>query len=143
MLYTIWCILSGEDSEFPVEFDESKTVAHLKQEIMAKCPHLASVPAFKLDLYRIDLKLGDEAGALPLRDRVEMKMKELKEKGESPLRPSSTVNTYYPTELEGDMVQIFVQLPLVQTPKGESIHSRACGAVAETLMVLMPGSKRR
>jgi len=71
----------------------------------------------RLTLYRIDLKLGDEAGAPPLRDRVELKMKDLKEKGESPLRPSSKVRTHYPTELEDDMLQIFAQLPESESAK--------------------------
>jgi len=112
MSYTIWCILSGEDSKFSVELDESKTVYDLTEGIKAKrSVELASVAANNLNLYRIDLKLGDGAGVPPLRDTVEMKMKELKEKGESPLRPIHKVRKYYPAELEDEVVQIFVQLP--------------------------------
>jgi len=75
MSYTIWCILSGDDSEFSVDLDESMTVEHLKKAIKAQGPvELASVDPLRLTLYRIDLKLGDEAGTPPLRDRVELKL---------------------------------------------------------------------
>ena len=118
MSYKIWCILSGDDTEFSVELDESMTVDNLKEKIKVKCPvRLASMDPLRLTLYCINLKLGDEAGALPLCNTVKLKMKDLKEKGESPLCPSSKVRTHYPTELEDDMLQIFVQLPESESTK--------------------------
>jgi len=111
-------------------------VGHLKEAIKAKCPvKLASVDPFNLTLYRIDLKVTDEAGAPPFRDTVEMKMKELKEKGESPLHPAFNVRKYYPTELEGEMVQIFAQVP-------ESESANTATKIVLWLMLLTPQTRK-
>jgi len=118
MSYKICCILSGDNTEFSVKLDESMTVHDLKEKIKVKYPvRLASMDPLRLTLYHINLKLGDEAGALPLHDRVKLKMKDLKEKGESPLCPSSKVRTHYPTKLEDDMLQIFAHLPESESAK--------------------------
>ena len=116
MSYTIWCLISGEDNEFHVKLDESNMVAHLKEIIKVTC-QLASMDAKKLTLYHINLKLSDEAGAPPLHNTIKMMMKELKEKGESPLHPIHKVRKYYPAGLDDNMVQIFVQLPESESTK--------------------------
>jgi len=61
MSYTIWCFLPGCRSAFPVDIEETRTVAHLKDAIKAKLTNtLATVDSHALSLYHINVEESDD-----------------------------------------------------------------------------------
>jgi len=137
MSYTIWCILIGEDSQFPVKLDETKTVYDLKEEIKTKNnPRLNNFAATELTLYKIDVD-ATEDGIKEAR-RLSLNLNELEK-----LNPSAELQgVFRNTAPPGGKIHI-----LVQVPEGESIGSAVYGDVAKTFckyrrVISLTGNKR-
>ena len=99
-IYTIFCIVVGEDVSFPVEIEKSKTVGQLKDDIKKKNSRLADFNALDLILYRVDL---------PDDDNLEHNVKETLRGRLDPLKPSKKWVAIYPDGLQEDTVHILVQ----------------------------------
>jgi hypothetical protein len=125
-MYNIGCLLQGRSDPFPVNIDETQTVGHLKKEIKKENSEaLAAVDAMELKLYSVNIT-SDEPNKQNYTKQVDNIFQNLSEhKPLDPLHELSEIKKGFP---EG-MVHILVPLP-----PGESIHSRACGAVAETML---------
>jgi hypothetical protein len=55
-VYTVWCVLSDEVTQFPVEIESNKPVAILKEKIKEKATNtLANIDAFRLELYHVEI----------------------------------------------------------------------------------------
>jgi hypothetical protein len=116
-MYTIFCLLEGRGGPFPVDINETQTVAHLKDAIKTKkSVALADVDADDLTLYHVNLKYvnSDEQARIT---QVKEALKGSEPLG--PLRKLSNIKDGFPED--EDLVHIIVQLP-----PSESIDSRAC-----------------
>ena len=62
MLQTLFCIVLGETTAFPVDIDENMTVGHLKDAIKEKTkPGLDRFAAHALTLYKVNIDMSDKA----------------------------------------------------------------------------------
>jgi len=60
-IYTVFCLVAGEDVSFPVEIDKNKTVDQLKKLIKEERGDLfANIASNFLDLYHVDLPDDDD-----------------------------------------------------------------------------------
>ena len=117
MLYTIWCIIIGNTTPFPVEIDETKSVGVLKDHIKKKAePRLDAFAAHELTLYKIDVKY-DEATHEDVVASIyhQSVMPKQDQKLGFPLRKVSAV--FGPTGPGDHKIHI-----LVENPAGESIQ---------------------
>jgi len=133
MPYKIFCFIPGDHSTFAVKIDGDEDVNDLKDKIKAKKhPTLTHVAADELTLYHVNIEFDESGKHITRANEVFQDLSQ-----HTPLREWHTLSG-----IEKGFPKGFTHI-LVQLLPSESIHSRACGAVAETLMVLMPGSKRR
>jgi hypothetical protein len=119
-MYTIFCLLEGRGGPFPIDINETQTVAHLKKEIKKeKAVALADVDADDLKLYHVNFKYddSDEQARITQVNKALQDLEPLR-----PMRKLSNIENGFP-EVE-DLVHVLVQLP-----PSESINSR----VAEML----------
>ena len=123
-MYTIFCLLGGDVNPFPVDIGGDSTVGHLKDLIKTKnLVTLKEVDARSLELYHVNLKF-DESDEQEHITRANGVLHGLtKHKPLTPWLELSKIEGGFPHKA----LHILVQLPL-----SESIHSRACGAVADT-----------
>ncbi|KAF9949114.1 hypothetical protein BGZ65_007581 [Modicella reniformis] len=52
---TIWCVVDGESTPFPVDIPAVRTVGHLKKEIKKEKPNFFALDADKLALWKVSL----------------------------------------------------------------------------------------
>ena len=109
-------------------------MGNLKKKIKAeKRPELDNVAAHELTLDHVNIKF-DESDKQQHITRANEVFQDLSK--------HKLLREWHKSTIKGfGFPSGFLHI-LVQLPPSESIHSRACGAVAETLMVLMPKSKR-
>ena len=117
MLYTLWCIIIGEDVEVGLRLDETTTVETLKEKIKTMKGYPAA--AYKLTLYQIDVPQGST-------EEVKQVSRSLSELNK--LKPPETLRQIF-SDTNPPPGKIHI---LVQCPEGESIDSMTCGHVAET-----------
>ena len=122
-MYTIYCLLEGEKNLFPVKIDEDMSAGFLMKEIKKeKSVALKTVDANNLKLYHVGIELDESDEQLHITRANEV----FQDLGKStPLREWRTLS-----EVEKGFPKGFLHI-LVQLPPSESIHSRACGAVAD------------
>ena len=76
-IYTIFCIINGDDIPFHVDIESNETVGHLKDKIKEKkANRLRTVDAKDLKLYQTEV---------PVDDATEENVKQIMSKGQSPL----------------------------------------------------------
>jgi len=125
---TIFCLLEGENDPFPVEISDTQSVGSLKEEIKKKkSVALVAVDANRLKLYHVNLEydVSDEQEHVTRANEILQGLTNHKPLS-NPLLKLSTIEENFTDGL----IHILVQLP-----PSESIHSRACGAVAETVLI--------
>ena len=121
-MYTIFCFLQGQGRPFPVDIDETRTVAHLRMEIKNKnSVALATVDADALQLYHVNLPYDKDK-------YIEQIDRELSKRG-----PLDSLDQF--DELKdviGDPPAPRTIRILVPLPPSELIDSTACDTVTET-----------
>jgi hypothetical protein len=122
-MYTIFGLFAGEKNPFSVKIDESQSVDDLMKAIKKKnSVTLAGVDAKNLMVYHFNLE-PDKSDKQKLITQASEISKDLsKYKPLSPLRELSTIEEGFPKGI----LHILVQ--------SESIDSRTCGAVPETML---------
>ncbi|PVF96573.1 hypothetical protein CPB86DRAFT_798762 [Serendipita vermifera] len=101
--YTLFCILEGDKSPFPIKIANNEAVGVLKEAIKDKNPNaLANIDARSLVLYQIDVNDDDE-----ILGNVQKKM------SESPkaLKTTKELSAMYTSAPAKETVHILVQLP--------------------------------
>jgi hypothetical protein len=122
-MYSIYCLLEGLGSPFPVDIDKTRTVGHLKQEIKKeKAVALAGVDADNLNLYHVTIPSTNQQVYTEEANKI---FKDLS--NHTPLNPSDTLSA-----IEGGFPERTLHI-LIHLPQSESIDSRACSAVTETM----------
>ena len=100
-IYTVFCLVAGEDVSFPVEIEKSKTVGQLKDAIKKKNPTtFDGIDAKSLTLYHVDL---------PDDDDLDQNVNKELERKPKPLRPSEEMADIFSEGLKKRMVHILVQ----------------------------------
>jgi hypothetical protein len=123
-MYTIFCLLEGEYTPFSVHIDQTRCVADLKKAIKEKCQvTFAAVDANNLKLYHVNFEYDDSDEEKCITQVNEVLQGLSNAKPLRALQKLSKIEKGFPQEI----VHILVRLP-----PSESIHSMACGAVAET-----------
>ena len=118
----VFCFIPGDDSTFSVSIDETELVDNLKKKIKAEMgQELEHVAVATLALYHINIKFDESDEHITQANEIFQdlsKHKQLK------------LNEWHVlSEIEKGFPKGFLHI-LVQLPPSESIHSRACGAVA-------------
>jgi len=133
MSYDIFCFIPGDRSTFSVSINETESVDNLRDKIKAKKSNeLKHVDAAKLTLYRVEVdKSCDKKTRISELERLSQTLNECLELEDEERQLSEAFGESPP---QGKKYYI-----LVQVPKGESIHSRACGAVALMVDQDLPG----
>ena len=141
MLYTLGCIVIGEDTVFLVEIDDTKSVDKLKDDIIKKRPNIIDRTihdATHLTLYKVEIKLSNDDAYI---EEVKKQSKlisnvnklrtwdKLSKVFASPAPDASTPGASAPDASAPDDETIHI---LVQLPSGESIDPKVGGAIAET-----------
>ena len=113
MLYTLSCIVIGEDTTFSVKVDETKLVHELKKEIMNKRPNLIASyihNATHLTLYKAKINASDEANYT--KEMKEMCQDAIKLR-EAKLNPWFELSIYFKEEEDRPekTIHVLVQLP--------------------------------
>ena len=119
-MYTIFCLLKSETVPFSVEINEMKSVDGLKKSIREEMSAV-DVEARKLELYHVNIKFDESHEERHIAQANEV----LQGSTRQSLRPWLMLSKIAEGFPEGEL-HILIQLP-----PGESIHSRACGTVAE------------
>ena len=123
-MYTIFCLVGGEDKPFTVDIDGDITVSRLKDLIKKEKPvALANVDSNNLNLYRVNLEFDEPDKQEHITRANEVLQGLTKHKPLHLWRRLSDIEGGFPN----GVLHILVQLP-----PSESIHSRACGAVGAT-----------
>ena len=121
--YTVTCATLGHNQEFSVKIDSNELVSELKNKIRAtEFQTLASASA--LQLYKVDIPLS-ESDPSALFHSISQHTIEF-DKGKELRNPFCKLS-----KIKGGFPDGVLHI-LVQLPPSESIHSRACGAVADT-----------
>jgi hypothetical protein len=61
MSITLFCLVQGAPTAFPVDIDSSLTVGHLKDAIKAKNTNdFANIDAVKLRLWKVEIPVGND-----------------------------------------------------------------------------------
>jgi len=103
-IYTLFCLLLGEDSAFPIEIAKNKTVGHLKKLIKPDLDHIA---ASKLKLYQIDVTGSKQSKDERLKTIV-ADLDNLEE-----LEATSELSELYSSPPPKKTVHILIKLPLL------------------------------
>ena len=115
-MYTIFCLVGGEATPFPVDIDGDITVGHLKDLIKTKKPMtLAKVEPDHLNLYYVNLEFDESDKQEHITHANEVLQGLTKHKPLHPWRRLSEIEEGFPN----GVLHILVQLP-----PSESIHSR-------------------
>ena len=123
-MYTITCLVEGEGIPFPVDIDGDPLVCQLKSLIKKEKPvTLANVNPHNLKLYHVNLESDESDKQEHITHANEVLQGLTKHKPLKPLLKLSKIEEGFPD----GAIHILVQLP-----PSESIHSRACGAFADT-----------
>jgi len=104
-IYTIFCIVIGGDSIFPIEIENNKTVGHLKNMIKeAQKPELDHIPASRLTLHQVSIPADkDFAGTANQLLLAEPTLEAL--------NPTIELSELYKTMPPKKTVHIFVRVP--------------------------------
>ena len=122
-MYTILCLIEGEENPFTVDIDGDRLVHHLKGLIKKEKPvALADVDSNNLNLYHVNLEFDESDKEEHITRANEVLQGLTKHK---PLHPWRSLS-----EIEGGFPNGVLHI-LVQLPPSESIYSRACGALAD------------
>ena len=131
-MYTIFCMVEGDESLFLVDIKENQTVGHLKDEIFKKIPFtLKKAEARHFKLYKIDVEASTS-------NKFREAVKSLKLDESEDLFTCLTLSTVFAPSGPSDTTYILVRLP-----PGESIDPKVGGAVAETKPRPHTASKKR
>ncbi|SRR5258706_9923095 len=127
--YTLLCAIIGTDTTFSVTLNETESVASLKEQIKAENEHtLAAFEPDTLTLYKVNIDISTaEISNKVLEAISQNSIYCVKEELRSPL--SSLSKTFK----ESDLLETTIYI-LVKRPTGESINSRVCCAIAETVL---------
>ncbi|KAG8834581.1 hypothetical protein FRC17_008250 [Serendipita sp. 399] len=112
-LYTVFCVIKGQNTTFSIEIAGNKTIDFLKKKIKEKnTGTLANIDARELTLFKVDLK-DDEYLMEDANKRME----------EHPpaLRPTKKLAQIFDGTPAEDTVHIVVQLPIHLPPYQESM----------------------
>lgn len=102
-IYTLFCVLLGENSPFAVEIAKDETVDILKKLIKKeKEPKLNHIDADELTLYKVEI-LDDDY----LVENTTQRMLE----GLSPLKPTLELVDYFTDTPKDETIHIIVQVP--------------------------------
>jgi len=101
------CIVLGEGRAFPIDFDKSKTVGHLKDAILEKKKNsLRGIDADQLVLWKVNIP---ESNKREIYTGVDIKQKF----GGFELDDLSPIRKYFPEEPPAKHIHIIVQLPTI------------------------------
>lgn len=113
-IYTIFCIVAGDDTPFPIDIESNKTVGHLKKAIKKEKENkLTGIDADELKLYRVDI-LREELNTL--------NMKMQSQTDDDVLDPLDLLSEIYPSDPPTKTIHIVVKPPIVQPPAGEFVQ---------------------
>jgi hypothetical protein len=105
-IYTISCIVFGENRLFSVKIQENATVEELKEAIKAEKGMFASVSANRITLYPVNILIeGDDLDMSKV--RAQIAVLHLSEQ----MRPSLKLHEYYSAAPPEKMLHILVQPP--------------------------------
>ncbi|KAG8822700.1 hypothetical protein FRC17_009488 [Serendipita sp. 399] len=119
MLYTLTCVIIGEDETFSVDLDETQLVDHLKNTIKAKRSDVVAVtvPAAALQLYQTKISLFDGPNIREFIDDVQEQSKNLGSLKK--LAGGGTLQRYFPQEEDRpkETIHVLVRLPEDERPR--------------------------
>jgi hypothetical protein len=129
MPYKLFCFIPGDKCEFPVDIDETQTVGDLKKKIKEeKALKLNAFDAAELTLYKVNVDISSQDTRRTILKAISNNTYGFDPQKEE-LAPSWKISEYF--EKDSDKtIDVLVELP-----PGEPIHSRACGDVAETMLI--------
>jgi Crinkler effector protein N-terminal domain len=119
---TLWCIVIGETTQFPVTINETQYVGELKEAIKKKKEHtLGAFDADALNLYKVNIKVpDDDDDDEKLIKAVEDAWADRKEATRpAKLKPARMLSMY---SWESDHTKETIHI-IIQPPGGESIDS--------------------
>ncbi|KAG0195067.1 hypothetical protein BGX28_002366, partial [Mortierella sp. GBA30] len=103
-LVTLFCLVDGESTPFPVEIESTKTIGQLKDAIKAKkAPRFDDVAADELTLWRVTLPL------VPLKDRKPIILSKVESATE--LDPGNDISDEFEEKLPKKTIHLIVQRP--------------------------------
>jgi hypothetical protein len=113
----IWCFVIGGLNTFPVNFDQTMTVGHLKRIIIdAMAPAPGTIPIYDLLVYRVEIETSDQPHRISRLNQL-----------------AKTLNLGDALDVERQLSEIWSPgapgkscYMIVQPPKGESMD---CGGV--------------
>ncbi|PVF91303.1 hypothetical protein CPB86DRAFT_361226 [Serendipita vermifera] len=104
-MYTIFCIVKGDNTPFSVEIEPDKTIDRLKKAIKSEKPHrFDGFDADELTLYRIDVTERDQEECIRKVKNRNLSSLEL-------LDPRSPLAVLYPCSPPGWTIHVLVQVP--------------------------------
>jgi hypothetical protein len=98
-IYTVFCVLVGEDASFSIEIAKSGTVSDMKEAIKEKAPNtFRAIDARFLDLYHAEIPYDDELMANVKAHSLHL-----------PLLPTTPVTDIFPCTPKEDMVHLLIK----------------------------------
>jgi len=93
---TIFCLLPGGDSPFPVDIPETRTVGHLKDVIKLKNPQtLSNVEAWRLSLHLVEIDATDVRKAIAEAETIFQTLRTLTVDSVEFLNPTRCLSTVF------------------------------------------------
>ena len=108
MEYTLYCMVLGEETIFPVVFDISRTVGELKTEIKIARASDFQFSAHRLTLYQIEIDVSDKNKYMDIMHEVTQPSYQFNPK--IALHPPYELSSYFKRGLKR-VIQILVEPP--------------------------------
>ncbi|KAK3817647.1 MAG: hypothetical protein J3Q66DRAFT_298758 [Benniella sp.] len=111
---TLFCLIDGTDTFFPVDIDRAQTVGHLKKLIKSESSNyfdLMKIDAAQLTLWRVSIPDDDDLPTLLKSLNDKQKLSEFLSDKEK-LKATTKLSNIFDAELPEDTIHIIVQRPL-------------------------------
>jgi hypothetical protein len=107
-LLTLFCLVDGDSSPFPVEIEPTKTVGSLKDAIKAKkTPRFDDVAADELNLWSVSIPVSDDDDD----DEISVYINNIPKDDKKKLKATRELLGVFGNEAPKNMIHIIVQRP--------------------------------
>ncbi|KAF9900515.1 hypothetical protein EC991_007219 [Linnemannia zychae] len=106
-LLTLFCLVDGESTPFPVKIESTETIGSLKDEIKLKnAPEFDDIAADKLTLWRVSIPVPEDDDNQP-----PILLNNIVTKDKKKLGPATRLSKVFPAELPEETIHFIVQRP--------------------------------